>query len=125
MTGQKVEDQCGGSDPALGARAMDERPLYCAIGRLVLPAAGPVAARVIEAGEQFDWDGIPNNAFRPLNAAARAAKLKSIPLHWREATRPEQTIRLAKSLGYIGTDGAAARAHIENFETEVEKESTP
>jgi hypothetical protein len=106
---------------------MSERPQYRALGRIVLPAAGPVGARTIEAGAEFFYDGAPHFGMVPVTAAGRTAKLKSIDLHhWREARRPEQINRLAKSLGFVGTDSAAARTFIEVFiKTEIQKESTP
>jgi hypothetical protein len=103
-----------------------EIPRYRAVGRIFLSAAGPVGSRIIEAGAAFDYDGVPDNSMRPLNAAARAAKLKSIPSNWRAAPHPGQIRRLARSLGFAGGTTSEATAFIENFiETEIQKETTP
>jgi hypothetical protein len=110
--------------PSTRGAKMSERPQYRALGRIVLPATGVDGSRTIEADENFFYDGVPNNAFRPLNALARAAKLKSIDRHWRE-TPHRQIGRLAKSLGYHGADSAAAQAFIDEFIRETEKETSP
>jgi hypothetical protein len=110
-----------------GAKLMGERPEWRALGRIVLPATGADASRTIEADENFFWDGVPNSAMLPLNRLSRAAKLRFLDAHWRE-TRPQQITRLARSLGYTSTDGAAACTFIENWiarETQIEKEPTP
>jgi hypothetical protein len=120
MTDQKVEDRCGGGDPVLGAETMDERPKYRALGRLVLEPD----ARKIEAGEEVVFEGTPHAGLMPLNAPARRTKLRFLDAHWRE-NRPQQISRLARSLGYVGTDGAEACAFIDKFISETEKETTP
>ena len=112
-----------GGDPDLGAGAMDERPKYRALGRLVLEPGW----REIAAGAEFEHDGPASNGMMPLNPAARAARLKSIPSNWRAAPHPGQIRRLARSLGFAGGTTSEATAAIEAFirETESQKETTP
>jgi hypothetical protein len=99
-------------------------PKYRALGRIFLSADGPVAARIIEADEVFDHEGPPNNAFLPLNYAARVAKLKSIGSHWRENPHPGQHRRLATSLGWAGGTTAEADTYIENWIARETQEET-
>jgi hypothetical protein len=121
MTGQKVEDLRGGNDPALAPRAMDERPKYRALARLVLEPGW----REIAAGALFEHDGPATSGMMPVNGAARRAKLRSIDRHWRDV-RPQQIHRLARSLGWAGGTDAEAAAHIEAFiKTETQKEPKP
>jgi hypothetical protein len=114
-------------EPSGGARAMDERPKYLALGRIFLAAAGPSnPARIIEEGQEFFSEGVPNNGFRPLNAAARAAKLKAIGMRWRENPHPAQFRRLAVSLGFAGGTTAEAQDFIAGWIAhETQKETTP
>jgi hypothetical protein len=117
MTGQKVEGQCGGGDPILGATAMTDEPArYLAIGHLCLEPGW----REIKDGAEFEHDGPPTNGMKPLNRSARLAKLASISPRWRE-TRPLQIRRLAASLGYTG--GTDAAAFIEKWIRETESQN--
>jgi hypothetical protein len=109
------------TDRALGAMA--ERPKYRALGRLVLEMGGIE----VKADSEFFHEGAATNGMLPLNAAARAARLKSIPGNWRDAPHPGQIRRIARSLGFNGGTTSEATAAIEAFirETESQKETTP
>lgn len=94
-----------------------ERPRYRALERIFVKPIGWAAAREVEEGEQFAYDGPANTGMLALNGPARAAKLASMP-PWRSNPYPAQVHRLARSLGFVGDNGAEARAHIEKFEKE-------
>ena len=119
MTTQKVEDRRGGGDPDLGAETMDERPRYRALGRLVLEP-GWIE---VKSGSEFEYSGTPSNGMLPVNAAARAARLKSIPSNWRAAPHPGQIRRIARSLGFAGGTTSEATAAIEAFIRETETQN--
>jgi hypothetical protein len=102
----------------------DEAPRYRALSRIFISADGPVAARIIEVDQVFDHEGLPNNAFLPLNAAARTARLKSIGNHWRETKHPGQLRRLATSLGWAGGTTGEADTYIENWIARETQEET-
>ena len=96
---------------------------YLAISHLVLEPGGIE----VKSGSEFEYSGTPSNGMLPVNAAARAARLKSIPSNWRAAPHPGQIRRLARSLGFAGGTTSEATAAIEAFirETESQKETTP
>jgi hypothetical protein len=95
---------------------------YLAISHLVLEPGGIE----VKSGCEFFHEGPPSNSMLPVNAAARAARLKSIPSNWRAAPHPGQIRRIARSLGFAGGTTSEATAFIENFiETEIQKETTP
>jgi hypothetical protein len=77
----------------------------------------------VKAGCEFYHEGLPSSGFMPLNASARAAKLRSIDRHWRDNPRPEAIRRLAKSLGFDRGTDADAVAAIEKFIRETEMEA--
>jgi hypothetical protein len=119
MTGQKVEGAAAvREDPETVAAV----PRYQALGKLCLDPGW----REIKDGAEFEYSGTPTCGMRPLNRAARVAKLASVGPRWREK-RQAEIFRLARSIGFTGGTDAEAAAHIENFirETESEKETTP
>lgn len=100
-----------------------ELALYRAVGKIYIQPG----YREIGDGEEFEYAGAATTPMTPLNAPARAAKLKSIGKRWREA-KPFHLRRIAKSLGGFshGTD-AEVVACIEEFitrETESQKETS-
>jgi hypothetical protein len=66
-----------------------------------LKPTGHLAPSMHEAGSELEYDGRPGLSMLPLDAAAEAAKLSSIPRFYRETVFQENSMlaRLARSLG--------------------------
>jgi hypothetical protein len=101
--------------------AVTDKPArYLAIGKLCLDPGW----RTIEPGAEFEHTGAATSGMKPLNPAARKAKLASIGPRWREK-RQAEIFRLSRSLGFTGGTDAEAATHIEKFIAETEEETTP
>jgi hypothetical protein len=98
-------------------RMSDERPRYKVIERCFLQPVGYASPRLCEAGETVEFAGVPGAALKPLNASACAAKAASINLCVIDvgAELMSQRRRMARSLGFTGSNSLAAREHVERF----------
>ncbi|MGY4409124.1 hypothetical protein ACVWW4_000860 [Bradyrhizobium sp. LB7.1] len=76
-------------------------PRYRVLQNSFLKQASHAAASMIEAGEEIEFGGRPGLSLMPLDAAARAAKLASIPNYYASISYQDgqMVFRMARSLG--------------------------
>jgi hypothetical protein len=102
-----------------------ETPRYRAIEDLSIRTRDR-GLREVRIGESVSFEGKPGAALLPLNASARANKLRAI-VAGPGPHRPVDPVRMAKSLGFTGDDAGAAQDFIQKWianETASQKASS-
>jgi hypothetical protein len=90
-----------------------EIPIYRALERLTIRGRDG-RPREVAVGASISFEGKPGAALLPLNASARANKLRAI-VAGPGPHKPPSPVRLARSLGFEGHDTAEAKAFINDF----------
>jgi hypothetical protein len=91
-----------------------EIPRYRVLERLSIRSLGAGHLREFDVGAEISFEGKPGPALLPINASARANKLRAI-VAGPGPHRPVDPVRLAKSIGYTGHDAAAAQTFTAAF----------
>jgi hypothetical protein len=91
-----------------------ELACYRVLEKLSIRSPNERHPRVFDVGAEISFDGKPGPALLPLNASARANKLRAI-VAGPGPHRPVDPVRLAKSIGYVGHDAAAAQTFTAAF----------
>src|SRR5882672_1799541 len=87
-------------------------PRYKAAAACWLKPDDHAGARRIEPGEVFSYSGTPSVAMIPQDAAARAAKRRTLHGEWKASASPSDTMRVALGLGAPHTSNLAERRRV-------------